>query len=118
MNCLMIIATAYLLGVSPSDGTAMCFGTEESGAFVPAIFEERRHIPGMTDTLKGVRFLIFDSHVTKIDAHAFEGAMDLETIAFEGTVPLWTWWRLTLPPTIRLTMSALSGKKQFILRVL
>ena len=58
MNCLMIIATAYLLGVSPSDGTAMCFGTEESGAFVPAIFEERRHIPGMTDTLKGVRFLI------------------------------------------------------------
>ena len=86
MNCLMIIATAYLLGVSPSDGTAMCFGTEESGAFVPAIFEERRHIPGMTDTLKGVRFLIFDSHVTKIDAHAFEGAMDLETIAFEGQI--------------------------------
>ncbi len=86
MNCLMIIATAYLLGVSPSDGTAVCFGTEESGAFVPAIFEECRHIPGMTDTLKGVRFLIFDSHVTKIDAHAFEGAMDLETIAFEGQI--------------------------------
>lgn len=86
MNCLMIIATAYLLGVSPSDGTAVCFGTEESGAFVPAIFETRRHIPGMTDTLKGVRFLIFDSHVTKIDAHAFEGAMDLETIAFEGQI--------------------------------
>jgi hypothetical protein len=80
------MAIVYVLGVSPSDGTAVCFGTEESGAFVPAIFEECRHIPGMTDTLKGVRFLIFDSHVTKIDAHAFEGAMDLETIAFEGQI--------------------------------
>ena len=43
MSCSAIMAVVYILGVSPADETAVCFGTEESGAFAPAAFEERRH---------------------------------------------------------------------------
>ena len=59
MSCSAIMAVVYILGVSPADETAVCFGTEESGAFAPAAFEERRHSPGTTDALKGVKTLVF-----------------------------------------------------------
>ena len=86
MSCSMIMAVVYVLGFSPADGTAVCFGTEESGAFAPAVFEERRHTPGTPDALRGVRFLVFDSDVTEVAAGAFAGAPDLETVSFEGRI--------------------------------
>ena len=86
MSCSMIMAVVYVLGFSPADGTAVCFGTEESGAFAPAVFEERRHTPGTPDALRGVRFLVFDSDVTEVADGAFAGAPDLETVSFEGRI--------------------------------
>ena len=32
MSCSAIMAVVYILGGSPADETAVCFGTEESGA--------------------------------------------------------------------------------------
>ena len=86
MSCSMIMAAVYVLGFSPADGTAVCFGTDESAAFAPAAFEDRLHSPGDVETLKGVRFLVFDRAVTKVEDGAFAGAPDLETVCFEGEV--------------------------------
>ena len=66
MSCSAIMAVVYILGVSPADGTAVCFGTEESGAFAPAAFEERRHSPGTTDALRGVKTLVFAQEVLEV----------------------------------------------------
>ena len=86
MSCSIIMAVVYVLGFSPADGTAVCFGTAESGAFAPAAFEERRHSPGDVETLKGVRFLVFDRTITKVEDGSFAGAPDLESVCFEGEV--------------------------------
>ena len=86
MSCSAIMAVVYILGVSPADETAVCFGTEESGAFAPAAFEERRHSPGTTDALKGVKTLVFAQEVSEVGDGAFAGAPDLETVSFEGRV--------------------------------
>lgn len=86
MSGSILMAVVYVLGFSPADGTAVCFGTEESGAFAPAAFEARRHSPGTAKALKGVRTLVFDAEVSEIGAGAFAGAPDLETVCFEGDV--------------------------------
>ena len=86
MSCSAIMAVVYILGVSPADETAVCFGTEESGAFAPAAFEERRHSPGTTDALKGVKTLVLAQEVSEVGDGAFAGAPDLETVSFEGRV--------------------------------
>ncbi len=86
MSMSILLSVVYILGYSPADGTAVCFGTEESGAFAPAAFEERRHAPGETGSLKGVRSLVFERSVENVGAAAFAGAPDLETVCFEGKV--------------------------------
>jgi len=86
MICSAILAVVYVLGFSPADGTAVCFGTDESGAFVPAAFEERRHTPGTADALRGVRTIVFDRDVTNVVDGAFAGAPDLETVAFGESI--------------------------------
>ena len=74
-------ARGGLLLFADGDDSAVFFGVEDQGGFLPA-----RFAPSRLASLDGVRFLSIDESVSKIPASAFEGAKDLVSVTLHPGV--------------------------------
>ena len=83
MNSLFL-AVCYLLGYSSVDGTAICFGTKEEGAIIPATLERRQSDD--SNAMKGVKTLVLEEWIENVADSAFENSSDLETVVIRRGV--------------------------------
>ena len=74
-------AEGGLLLFAAGDDSAVFFGVEDKGGFMPARFAGNR-----LASMDGVRFLSIDETVSKIPAGAFEGAKDLAAVRLHSGV--------------------------------
>lgn len=91
MTGLILIAAAHLVGIGTNDCSAVYFGEEGCGAFVPYGLSELRIAEGMSDaerreSLAGVKTIVVEDWVTAVPDGLFSGIDSLESVTIGKTV--------------------------------